>query len=255
MDSGVLCLSGGVDSATILAACLSIGRKPECVTFQLGEYPSADVKVATAMCRHFGLKQHIVVMPRDERILIDDIRRLVQLGCAVRKTHIQCAQPFLYIAAECKRRYGSEETVMIGIDADVIYGTDRRGAVIYHQQGDAAFRGYREAKIKAPNNSWFSIKTVFEKTGGGNLVTPYRESKIVAYLLGKTHPEMHKPFLKAIAVRSFPEFWRCGSWRRDQNPLQVVSGIRDHHDTLLQSGINQKNRKAIIGIYRDIANA
>lgn len=253
-NSDILYLSGGVDSATILAACLNLGMSPKCFTFQLGEYKSPDVIRASEMCRYFSLEHHIVKIPQTEDVLVNDIRRMISGGCSVVKTHLQCLQPFMYLNQGVLDRFGPSR-VMIGMDADDLWGSGRKGAVAYHNGGDIYFREHRKHEIEAPPSSSSTISiTKYSKTQGITLIDIFRDNSVIEMMLCLNYNQMHKPHFKQLALSAYPDFWNSGKWYRKQDALQIISGIREWHDTLLNSKYNINNRKAVIGIYNDIAS-
>jgi len=50
-----------------------------------------------------------------------------------------------------------------------------------------------------------------------------------------------------------PEFWKQSEWYRTNEPLQVCSGIRERHDTLLNSPLNDCDAKNVLKIYNRLA--
>src|SRR5690606_20762498 len=91
-----LLLSGGTDSATVLAGLLALGRRPDCYTFRLGAHDTADVRVARSMAETFGLRHVVVTIPQDATTLLRDVRRVLRIIGTPRKVSVQCSHPFLY---------------------------------------------------------------------------------------------------------------------------------------------------------------
>jgi len=88
---------------------------------------------------------------------------------SVKKVHIQCLQPFLYLNQGVLDRFGPSD-VMIGMDADDLWGSGRKGAVAYHNGGGVAFREIRKKIFNDKSQSDFSIYNFishgsFRKTG------------------------------------------------------------------------------------------
>ena len=81
---------------------------------------------------------------------------------------------------------------------------------------------------------------------------PYYNADVRKLLLSCTFDQLHKPREKSIAYIAFEEYWRQGKWYRLRENLQVGTGLREWHDTMLASTINTRQSKAIIGIYNDI---
>lgn len=242
-------LSGGTDSSTVLAAFLSRGIKPTCYTFQLGNIKSTDMKVAESMAKTHKFELKKVIIPQNEETLIKDIKSILT-NFPPKKTIIQCCHPFLYIYPLIKNDgFG---TVYSGLWGDDILGTSRKGNVIYHQQGEEAFRKFRQGEVNKPNTA---CEAITKMAGYYNLkfFTPFNTEPVIDFLLSKKYNELHKPIQKGISIYAFPEFWNKGQWYRKNSSLHVNSGIREFHDTLLNSRVNTCNAKHIIKLYNLMA--
>ena len=92
-----LLLSGGMDSVTLLAALMEVGRRPDCYTFHLAGQPSPDSIASKAICDRLGLNLNIIELDRDMDRLVEDLKFvLTHWAGYVMKTHMQCAQPFIH---------------------------------------------------------------------------------------------------------------------------------------------------------------
>lgn len=252
LDPGTpLLLSGGTDSATILAALLALDRHPVCYSFRLGSFDSPDIRVARSMTATFGLEHRVVTIPRTPETLVADIRQILRIipvdAASPRKTHVQCAHPFLYLA-EAVAGDGFP-AALSGLGADDLYGTGRRATQGYREQGEAWCRKFRTELANSPHVSDFAIRAVCAAYTL-DLIQPYREPALRDFILATPYAELHQPVQKGIALRAFPEFWKRGTWYRRNQNLQVVSGIREWHDTLLSSPLNTRGAKVVTPIYR-----
>jgi hypothetical protein len=70
----LLALTAGLDSRTLASALLSSGVKFECVT-QVIDGRTSDVSVAHSICRHLGVKHHVVGPGRTDRGAVETWRR------------------------------------------------------------------------------------------------------------------------------------------------------------------------------------
>lgn len=244
-----LCLSGGVDSSNILFAFLTIGVKPQCYTFQYGDYESLDVKMAKSITAHFNCPHTIVKVPSDFDTMVKDIKRTIKmLDGVTTKTHIQCSIPMIYLAEKLKNDGYSK--ALVGIQADDLLGTFKKACIQYSKGGESAFLQSRLDDIAKPDSS-ASIKKVASIIGV-DLIDIYETKEVADVLLKATYKEVHKPFQKWVVVNAFSEFWNQGTWYRKNASYQVVSGIRESHDRLLDSPYNIRNAKQVIAIYNDM---
>ena len=245
-----LFFSGGVDSSTLLAAMLALGDEPRCYTFTFGTKESEDVLVARAICRHFGLRQTVVHVPSGLEAVERDVREAVRLiGRKPLKTHVQCGIPFMHLA-RAARSDGFSKAVS-GITADDILGTSKNAVIARAKGGEKAYAEHRRKDAENPNNSFFSCARIASACGI-EVAAPYKNEALREAVLGMTFDELHKPRKKSALLKAFPEFWAQGSWYRPNKNLQIVSGLRDYHDRLLQSPLNRRSHKSVAGIYSDI---
>jgi asparagine synthetase B (glutamine-hydrolysing) len=248
----ILLLSGGVDSATMLAAALACGHKPKVFTFRLSNYVSADFRVAESMANTFGCEFTPVMIPMDGARLEADVRAIIKLTSSSQKTHIQCSHPFLYLCEQAQR-FGAKRFVYCGGGSD-LYGDGRKAMIAYHQEGEDAYRAKR-AHDAAPD-VWGSSASIIKlcQSFGMEIYDPYLRPEVVAFFVSLNFADMHKPKQKYIGLAAFPEFWKRGAWYRESSNFQINSRLREFHDTLLQSPLNIHGHKSVVGIYNRIKN-
>lgn len=245
-----LLLSGGADSATVLAALLACGRRPECFTFQVGQHESRDLAVARQMATAFGLRHQVVSLPRAEPQLRHDIREVLAAIRTPTKVHVQCGHAFLYLSRAVHA--SGHRLALFAMSGDDLLGTERATAVCLHQQGEAAARRLRLDNFTTPGLSDWSVQRVAVRQGVF-LADPFRAPAVASRLLQASMAELHQGFEKSAIVGAFPEFWRRGRWYRHRESLQVVSGLRELHDTLLNSAaVNVRGSKAVLALYHDM---
>lgn len=95
----VVCLSGGLDSATVLALCREQGYRPYAISFAYGQRHSPELEAAQRVAQAIGVEQHIV-LPIDLRAfggsaLTDDID--VPMGRS--ESEIATGIPVTYVPA------------------------------------------------------------------------------------------------------------------------------------------------------------
>jgi len=243
-----LLLSGGVDSATLLAALLELGERPECYTFRLGATDSTDVRVARRICKDWNLKIHVLKIERSLDVLVSDVRQVIKLLNTSKKASVQCAQPIMYM---CERMHSDGfDSAIVGTGAVVL--DDKRVAILASQQGEGAARAYRAEKLNDKNTDCGTGRMhQMARLMGIELAEPYSEEPLGSFALAIDYAELNRPRQKGMALRAFPEFYKRGYWRRNSS-LQVNSGVREWHDTLLKTEYNTRNSKRVVAIYNDM---
>lgn len=242
-----LMLSGGVDSATILFALLEAGRTPHCLTFQVGDRTSNDVRVASSMCQRFGLRHTIVRIAPD--LLRDDVAQVLCMVDwtkveRVKKTIVQCVHPFLYLC-----RAMTSDMAFTGIQGDSFFLTDRKSNVARHAHGEEYVWGWRRSYAADPVYSDYHIGDVAQRVYGKTLVDVYDWPWWAWWIQHYSTALTNTPKTKWAAVRIFEDYWRKGAWFREPDRFQIGSGLRELHDTLLRG----TRHRAVIAVYNEMA--
>lgn len=240
-------LSGGMDSATLVAAALELGTRPKCYSFRLGGQDSQDVRVARKICRDHDLALHVLDIPRSPHHLIADVRRIIGLLRTSRKAAVQCAHPMMYLAR--KINDDGHTTAIVGTGG--ICEDNRKSAVLLAQEGEEAVRELRRKNLMEFWGSATGEMLNMAHHMGVILVQPYATEPLASHGLSLDLAEINRPRQKGIALRAFPDFFQRGYWRQN-SPLQVNSGIREWHDTLLASEHNKRGVRRVSAIYADI---
>lgn len=242
-----LWLSGGTDSGTLLAGLLALGDRPDLFTFRVGAQDSQDVAVARRMAEDHDLSLEVVEIPRNERQLLQDVRTVMGILGISRKAAIQCSQPVLHMAtATVRRGWGNAIIGTGGVIED-----NRKSAVMLAAEGEEAVRALRRRNLLDWQGSATGAMVRVGAACGLALHQPYATQPLADYGLSLDVRAINFPRQKGIALRAFPAFWAHPYWRKN-SPLQVNSGVRDWHDTLLQSPVNRRGHKAVVGIYNDL---
>lgn len=250
-----ICLSGGVDSGTLLAAMLGMGRKPICWGFRLGTQNHPDLVVARRMAQDFGLQFRVVDIPRNEATLLDGIRRSYQATGLYFKTAIECAHPMLRMG-EAIAEHTPQAYVVFGTGGVV---EDNRTVNQLWHKARRTPRGSkeREAVDRARRHNLYNWRG--SATGamvlavehfGLTVVQPFANPTLGDFQLSLTIDEVNTPKQKGIALRAYPAFWRRGYYRSNSS-LQVATGVREWHATLLQNPqYNPQEFSSMTPVYR-----
>lgn len=248
-DAPIL-LSAGMDSGTILAGSLALGRLPACYTFHVGESDSVDSGLAVKMCEHYGLALTNVSIPRNQVQLVADIILIMRRFDTRRKTAIQCAQPLIHMG----RALAADGFDKAYCGTGGVVEDNRKCAVLLHQYGEGAARRYRASSLVArgAEGSATRFMHLAIESEGVELLEPFVADGWREYSLNLPMAVINYPKIKGIAALAFPEFWLENNWYRINSPMQVNSGLREWHDTLIQSEYNHRRSKSVIGVYNDL---
>ena len=259
-----LCLSGGIDSATALAASLAAGIKPTCYTFTVaGREPSEDFRIAKEMCLAHDVIHHPVIVPCDPKQVIRDIQLVLPYityhgsstpdSKAIYKVWVQCVIPMMYVTRAIL--HGGFKRAGTAFCADMYYGSGLQHNKIFYAEGLEAWKAYREKYVVHPLNADWVVQG-WAKNEGLDLIDVFAHPAVRDLMLSTEPEEVQKPRPKQVALDAFPEFWVNPKWYRPNKSLQVVSGVREDHDRLLEDPtINPKGHKAVIALYYDMARA
>jgi len=250
-DKSVVLLSGGVDSSSIVAHLVENGITPSCLTFGLSGRDSLDIRSAKAITKYYGLTHHIIKIDRAR--LEPLVRQTIGIIKTSRKTHVQCALP-LIPTCELMLELGYN-SAYVGYAIGDVLPCGRKASVAYSSGGDKSWCEWRKNKFdtsnKNKNSSYISMDAIF-KHFNLSMVDPYRNNHI-RELVNFSYDELMKPKQKIILIKAYPNFFVSGGgFYRKQASYQVISGMREWHDTLLSTQLNKRKLKSIVGIYNDI---
>lgn len=259
-DSALL-LSGGLDSAVLLAGSLALGRRPLCVTANAGHAPTADTRTATSQARAAGVEHVVVNVPLDRASVEALVRRTVSLAadglsrCGLRhKTHVEVIGPLL----GCLDVLASRGVVaaLHGMGTGSVYAEGRALGVIRNQQGDAAARA-----ASLPDLVPVPPRTVPERNltevarshFGVDLIAVYRRDPLLPWLRERLPGDLLDGAIKTAATDAFPQFFdgQHPEWLRPMSNLQVP--FRDAFAALLDSPTANPSRAGTVAaLYRSL---
>lgn len=246
-ESVALLFSSGMDSLTLLLSCLDIGIRPHLYTVRMEDFVGQDVISSRRIKDIYNLEYTEIVIPNDIEQLKNDVRFIIEKFKVKKKTQVQCIYPFLYMVDHIK-----EDVVLCGVCADTLYGSSRKMSEL-GRKDDVAFYEKRKALHELPETASYSFTRDIFVEKGKVFVAPYKENKDLAnFLLSKTYKELHSPKEKNIAYEYYKDEIEKHKLYRRKSSMQCDSKIREWHDQLLQTELNVKGWKAIVGIYNYI---
>lgn len=258
-EDSALLLSGGMDSATILAGLLTLGRKPQAYCYSLEGYESEDLAMADRMAATFGLSLRVITIPADLDRLLEDVREVIAITRNPRKTAVQCCHALLHLSrAYLSDHDGHPPPLITG--AGGIVSDNRKAKILganYALNGEALEAQRRTDLLGGDRNSATEEMKRFAVAMRIDLREPYSQNPLAETGLSIPFPEMNRPVPKGIACRAFPDFFRIprngmpGRFWRPNASLQVAGGLREHHDKLLETD-QRKEARRVVAIYNRI---
>lgn len=238
-------MSSGVDSHCALFACLEAGLNPHVYSFHLEGIESRDVKIAEKTAEVFDLPFTKVTLPSGQKQLIKDVIDLAKFGCRS-KTDFECFWPMWHLLPKIKQK-----AFFTGHGADSLYCLSRK-AVQHYAGREDEFR-----KLAFSSNKAFQkglIEKWCETKGKGKIYCPiFFNQPTLKIFQGAKPADLNKPIQKAVSRMAFEEYFEQVRVYVHQ-PFQlgdtgIKVGFEQH---LLDSELNAKSYKSVVGIYNEL---
>lgn len=239
-------LSSGVDSASVLFACIELGIPVEAYSFTLDTHESRDFKYARDIAKVVGVTFNPVLLPTDINHLLKYMQYGARLGC-VSKTDFECFWPMAY----AMRQAASDPDVgfvLSATSADSHFALSKKANMKYKDKVDL----YRTLVFKKRNTGQKLLLRKEAAKLGITYLTPYDSTRMCSELYGYTWEELNKPKQKQPIRDSFPEYFSRVKVTNHTNLQLGDSGIADHFLKLLDTELNTKGWKSVKGIYNKV---
>lgn len=216
-----LLFSGGTDSLTVLWTLLDLGVEVHAYTFRLSYFESADARVSRAACKQYGIPQTVVTEgPDSPEQQIYDVIRVIQ---SPRKTHVEVMFGYWFLMKAVKERH-----VYSGIQADTLYGSNKKSAIHYGKRPVSAFTDYRQKLLANPGQEGLAQARLIASHFGKVLHAPYADPAVRDFFFNYSWKDLNRPKQKMPAILSFErEFRESGLYRHDDS-MQCGSHVREH---------------------------
>lgn len=246
-DSGkraAVFLSGGVDSHSVLFALIELGVPVTAYSFTLDTHESRDFKIAKKTCETMHVPFVPVILSTDVAKLKKYVIYVVKKLGAYKKVDIECLWPMLSTLKQVE-----EEFVITATSADSHFALSKKACMHYKDKVDY----YRTIVFKKANTGQrLHMKSECAKLGK-TYFTPYDTTRMCSELYGYTWDELNKPKQKNPIRIAFPDqFERCKVTQHTNLQLGD-SGIAKHFEKLLETDLNTRNYKSVIGVYNELA--
>lgn len=241
-DDVALCLSSGIDSQSLLFAMLDCGIRPHVYSFTLEDRESRDFVEARMLANDMCVPFTKVTLPMNVETLISDCFTMARDFGAKKKTDFECLWPFLYVYPMVEETY-----IVTGIPADGHFCISKKGILHYKDDVD----GFRKMYFSNPNAGQRLLRGQLAKKYEKINFDPFYSPNIAAVLDGLTWDELNKPQQKMPIRNSFTRFSTMKL--HNHTNLQLGdSGIAQHFESLLDTRLNDKGYKSVVGIYNKI---
>jgi asparagine synthetase B (glutamine-hydrolysing) len=215
-----LLFSGGTDSLTVLWTLLDLGAQVTCYTFRLRDVESTDAKVSALACRHWGVPQVVVTEGAD---VAADTQSVIRVIKSARKTHVEVMYAYWHLLREVK-----ESQVWSGLQADTLYGSNKKSAIAHGKTGPEQFAEFRRNLLRDPGQEGLAQAQAVASYYGKELCAPYATEAVREWFMRWRWADLNKPKQKMPAILGFNDrFHELPIYRIDDN-LQCGSGIREH---------------------------
>lgn len=217
-----LLFSGGTDSLTVLWILLELGIDVTCYTFNLSYFQSTDLRASKKACEHWKVKQIIVNEDHDENIP-QQLRKVIGVIKSARKTHVEVMYGYWYLINSVKEKH-----IYSGIQADTLYGSNKKSAIHYGKKTAEEFTTYRKELVSNPGQEGLLQARLIAEQFGKILHAPYSDNSIREFFYQYSWKQLNSPRQKMPPVVSFfKEFGELPIYRHDDN-MQCGSHLREH---------------------------
>lgn len=245
----VIATSGGIDSASLVAAARSIKATFAIVSFTLADRESKDFVAARRIAATWGYPFLDVRLPIEPNRICQDVVTIIRKWGAHKKTSIECIWPFLYVFDVMQR---NNYTVLVGGHVASGHFALSKRAMIHFREPKEKFQQFRRMYFSKPDPAQIQSLARIGGERGIRTVMPYAARDIFEMFSDASHDEMNKPREKEPIRAAFPELDPFHVARK-QNFQLGDAGIA----ALLGDVVRRRftpNAKSVISAYNYIAN-
>jgi asparagine synthetase B (glutamine-hydrolysing) len=238
-------LSSGVDSNSVLFACMELGLDVTAYSFTLGDYDSRDFRYAQATAETLEVPFVPVRLNPSEDHLIKYVRYAVRNGCTS-KTDFECFWPMMIAMRKIAK--DGHGFALSATAADSHFALSKKANMHYKDKVD----DYRTVVFKKRNTGQKLLLRAEAARLGITYMTPYDTTRMCSELHGHTWDELNKPKQKQPIRDSFPEYFERIKVTNHTNLQLGDSKIAEHFEILLGTDLNTGGWKSVKGIYNQL---
>lgn len=250
-----LLLSAGVDSNVILHALLENNTRPTIYSIRSPITTGSDWLHAKRMSEKYSLPFVDCVLPKDYRTLWNLVCETIEVGQLRKKTDIECGTVWRF-AMDCLKQ-NNETVAWWGMEAD------------HAQRKNTIIKGHKTNKLN--NVEWFqsfvrqylptngSLQTIYIqkyiKPLGITIHDPFLDETLLNTYKNFSWIEFHKPrqkMLMRLAFKQLKQDNATGMYATSHMNMQTGdSGIAELFGELVNTPINTKRYKSVVGMYNE----
>lgn len=238
-------LSSGVDSNSVLFACMELKLDVTAYSFTLGNFESRDFKYARETARILNVPFEPVHLNPSVEHLIKYVNFAVRVGCTS-KTDFECFWPMMIAMRRAHRDHHG--FVLSATAADSHFALSKKANMHFKDNVDQ----YRVNVFKKRNTGQKLLLRAEAARLGMTYLTPYDTTRMCSELHGYTWDDLNKPKQKQPIRDSFPEQFNKIKVTNHTNLQLGDSGIASHFELLLDTDLNVGGWKSVKGIYNQL---
>ena len=242
-----LLLSGGIDSNSVLFACLALKIPTVAYSFTFKDAKSRDYRLAKNAAKCLGVEFKSIWLPREPAELAKYMMYAVARGCRS-KTDFECFWPMM----QGLRRIAQDGHgfALSATAADSHFALSKKASMHFKDRVDI----YRTIVFRKRNTGQKILLRAEAARLGITYFTPYDTTRMCSELHGQTWEELNKPKQKNPLRTAFPEYFAKVKIVNHANLQLGDSGIAKHFEILLKHKKWNPDfkYKAVKGVYNEI---
>lgn len=195
-------VSGGIDSSALALVCKDMGKDARLLSFTLDGRLSSDFSAARRLADKFGFQFIPVILPSDDKTIVDDIKLLIKRWGVRKKTAVECLFPFLHVLRKMEAE--GLKTLLCGNAADGHFALSKK-AMIHYREPKEKFQQFRANYFANPDAAQVKTLTKIGAEKGITVLAPYFNREVFDLFKDKSWDELNKPRQKEAIRRDFPE--------------------------------------------------
>lgn len=252
---GVL-LSAGVDSHSVLHACLDVGIKPIVISFTRDDRESRDFRSAKDAAQRLGLEFVPVVLKSDVDTLKKYVVHAAKFGVRG-KAAFECLYPMFCVARLLKSKGIKLDFLFSGYGADAFFALSKKGCMHYRDRM-AEYALESHTRYVKKGSQLDILKRYFKEVAGLNYTSPWCDPSILKAFTSTvfSHDDLNKPKQKWPVRRDFKEEFSKAKIYNHTNYQLGDSGISEMFLQLLEdSDFNSAGFKSTTGVFNAVVKS